>query len=159
MANRVGAGLQDTENLSDALIRNANRRQRMRLLFGPLQVVILVVVATAFDGAVANVAQLAMLSASGAFVLSLATWFRARNYPRRIRQALASPNTIKSALTYPNGISSCIALEISGERLLRFQKVDPLTIDKFVGTMTEASVPLKMFNSLGEYTKALRALA
>ena len=99
-----------------------------------------------------------MISAAGAFIFSLVTWFKARSYPHRIQRALADPRLITRALAYPNGLSSCVSFGITGERLVRFQKVDRATVDRFAATMTEAAVPLQMFSGSREYVKALREI-
>ena len=147
-----------SESLSEALVRNSNRRQRVRLLFAPLLFLILLGVAIGFDGEVASAARLFMISATGAFIFGLVTWFKARSYPHRLEKALADPRSITRALAYPNGLSSCVAFGIKGERPVRFQKVDRASVDRFTATMTEASVPLHVCGGSREYVKALREI-
>ena len=149
---------QQTETLSKALIRNSNRRQRVRLLFAPTILLILLPVAVGLDGEVASAARLLMISAAGAFIFSLVTWFKARSYPHRIERALTDPRLINRALAYPNGLSSCVSFGIEGERPVRFQKVDRATVDRFAAMMTEAAVPLQMFSGSRKYVKALRQI-
>ena len=124
-----------------------------------MTLLILLAVAIGFGGEVSQFARLAMISVAGSFALSIMTWFKARDYPIRIERALANPRSITSALAYPNGLSSCVACGIAGQRLVRFQKVDRVTVDRFVATMTEASVPLQVFSGSSEYLKALRGLS